>query len=75
MTYVQDAVPTIIFHGTKDTVVPFSHTQWLQKAMIEYGHIIEVYPVENENHVFPSITTEKSKEIADNLIRFLNKYL
>lgn len=75
MTYVQDAVPTIVFHGTKDTVVPFSHTQWLQQAMTARGHVIEVHPIDGENHVFPTITTDKSREMTESLIRFLNKYL
>ncbi len=75
MTYVRDAVPTIVFHGTKDTVVPFSHTAWLQQAMTAQGLPIEVHPIENEDHTFPTITASQSEAMAKSLILFLNSHL
>lgn len=75
LSYVDNAVPTIVFHGTKDTLVPFKHTSWLEKKMKKQNKYLEVHPLEGENHVFPTITPEKTKEMCQQLAIFLRTYL
>ncbi|MCR5068643.1 MAG: alpha/beta hydrolase [Prevotella sp.] len=75
LTYVRDAVPTIAVHGTSDTLVPFNHTTWLQKAMHEYNKELEVYPVDGQNHAFPNITEEAAKSMSIAIVSFLKKHI
>ena len=46
------APPTIIFHGTADTTVPFTQATRFCDAMKEYGNSCEVVPFEGRTHAF-----------------------
>ncbi len=66
VTYVNaDTVPTVINHGMKDTVVPFSNALAIVSKLEQYGvkHDFNIYP--NSNHGLES-DPEKA-QIADNL--------
>jgi len=71
ITHVRDAVPTIAFHGTRDTLVPYKHTAWLEETMRKNGKKIEVYPVKGETHGFPTVSFEVAQGISNRLIQFL----
>lgn len=75
MTYVRDAVPTIVFHGTKDMIVPYKHTTRLENAMRKNNKEIEVHPVEGENHGFRTMNVKVAQEISAQLINFLKIHL
>jgi acetyl esterase/lipase len=47
-----DAPPTIIFHGTADTVTPFEHTQRFGEEMRAQGNRCEVVPFAGRRHGF-----------------------
>ncbi len=44
--------PTLIFHGTADTTVPFENVRRFQRLMREAGNICEVVPFEGKKHGF-----------------------
>lgn len=44
--------PTIIFHGTKDTTVPFENVERFAKRMKEAGNRCELVPYEGQGHGF-----------------------
>ena len=50
VTFVSSAVPTLIAHGQKDTVVPYSNAETLDSALTENGvtHMLITYP--NSGH-------------------------
>jgi len=45
-------VPTIIFHGTADTTVPFENVKRFTKLMKEKGNICELHPFRDRKHGF-----------------------
>jgi acetyl esterase/lipase/lysophospholipase L1-like esterase len=49
--------PTIIFHGTGDTTVPFENAMRFTQLMQQAGNVCQLYPAEGKNHGFfnPSI--------------------
>ncbi len=44
--------PTIVFHGTADTTVPFASVERFRDKMKEAGNICEIVPFEGEKHGF-----------------------
>ncbi len=54
VTYAANAVPTIIAHGQKDTIVPYSNAVTLDEALTAngVGHVFITYP--NSNHALES---------------------
>jgi acetyl esterase/lipase len=44
--------PTIVFHGTADSTVPFASVERFRDKMKEAGNICEVVPFEGEKHGF-----------------------
>ena len=73
--YTKDAIPTIVFHGSKDKTVPLSQTLLLEKEMKKNGKHIEIHILEGEDHCFPSISQEGKKNLCDQLADFLNRCL
>ncbi len=75
LTYVNEStVPTIINHGMKDTIVPYSNAVSLDEKMTQYGvtHIFNSYP--NSGH---GLDSDKSNdEYAYSLAeQYLNEYV
>ena len=69
-----DTVPTIINHGAKDSIVPYSNAVSLDKALTAFGvtHIFNTYP--NSDH---DLGDDKDvAKIADkNLFEYVDAYL
>jgi acetyl esterase/lipase len=47
-----DAPPTIIFHGTADTTVPFENVERFRETMRAAGNRCELVPFKGEKHAF-----------------------
>ena len=70
----KDTVPTVINHGMKDSVVPYSNAVSLDAKLTQYGvtHVLNSYP--NSDHDLGS--DKANKKIADSLlIEYCNTYL
>lgn len=69
-----DAVPTVINHGKKDTIVPFSNAEAIVEKFKEYGvkYDFNIYP--NSGHSLNN--DEANRKIADDLLfKYLETYL
>lgn len=75
ITYVdENSVPTVINHGKKDTVVPFSNATALAQKLEQYGVVYDfnIYP--NSNHGLSD--DKENAKIADELLyKYLETYL
>lgn len=75
VSYVNEkTVPTVINHGMKDSIVPYSNAQTLDKLLTQYGvtHVLNAYP--NSDHDLGA--DEANSDIAsDLLIEYCNTYL
>lgn len=70
----EDSVPTVINHGMKDSIVPYSNAVSLDAKLTQYGvtHVLNSYP--NSDHDLGS--DEANKKVAnDLLIKYCNTYL
>ena len=70
----ENTVPTVINHGMKDTIVPYSNAVSLDAKLTQYGvtHVLNSYP--NSDHDLGS--DEANRKIAnDLLIEYCNTYL
>lgn len=70
----ENTVPTVINHGMKDSIVPFSNAQALDTKLTEYGvtHYFNAYP--NSDHDLGA-DAENKKIANDLLIEYCQKYL
>lgn len=69
-----DTVPTVINHGKKDTIVPFSNAEAIVEKFKEYGvkYDFNIYP--NSGHSLNN--DEANRKIADDLLfKYLETYL
>lgn len=75
LSYVnKNSVPTVINHGMKDSIVPYSNAVSLDAKLSAYGvtHVLNSYP--NSDHDLGN--DDANKEIAnDLLIEYCNTYL
>ena len=70
----ENTVPTVINHGMKDSIVPYSNAVTLDAELTKYGvtHVLNSYP--NSDHDLGS--DEANKSIANKLlIEYCNTYL
>ena len=70
----ENSVPTVINHGMKDSIVPYSNAVSLDAKLTQYGvtHVLNSYP--NSDHDLGS--DEANKKVAnDLLIEYCNTYL
>ena len=59
----KNAPPTIVFHGTADTTVPFESILRFQKKMQEMGNRCEVVSYEGRKHSFFNLEPDKTDVI------------
>lgn len=69
-----DTVPTVINHGMKDSIVPYSNAQTLDALLTQYGvtHVLNAYP--NSDHDLGADEANSSLA-SDLLIEYCNTYL
>lgn len=75
LEYASGAVPTLILHGNKDRVVPFSQAKRLRKALEKASVSYEWVPLAGEDHSFPTLTSEGKASVAAHVRRFADAHL
>jgi dipeptidyl aminopeptidase/acylaminoacyl peptidase len=65
--------PTMIFHGTEDTTVPFENVERFQKRMHAHGNRCELIPYEGKGHGFFNYARDRA--IYDDTIRRADSFL
>lgn len=74
LKYAGSAVPTLILHGTKDKVVPYSQARKLEKHLRKNQICFQTKPVEGQDHGFPSLSRAGQDEIAEAVVDFVNAF-
>src|SRR5690606_19165597 len=70
----ENAVPTLIMHGTKDFVVPFKQSKKLKKAL-DQNHIENTFvKVKKGDHGFNNISKDKLDELIAKTVEFIEHY-
>ncbi|MBW2621612.1 MAG: alpha/beta hydrolase [Deltaproteobacteria bacterium] len=67
--------PTILFHGTKDNIVPFSLAEKFTKKMEEYDNYCELVAFKDEQHAFFNYGQNENKafkKTMEDTVNFLN---
>ncbi|MGN6490721.1 MAG: alpha/beta hydrolase fold domain-containing protein [Agriterribacter sp.] len=64
-------LPTLIFHGTKDRLVPYRQSKELQKALDENKVFNKMITVKKGNHGFTNISEEKTDELVKETMTFV----
>lgn len=70
----ENAVPTIIFHGTKDNVVPNSQSEALKKALDHASIENEFITVKNGDHGFNNIAEKELDQLIEKCIVFIRRH-
>jgi len=68
-------VPTIIFHGNKDKVVPFKESKTLHKKLNKLQAESELVKIKKGDHGFNEIPDEEVDEIVRRTIEFMKSQL
>ncbi len=68
------APPTIIFHGTGDTTVPFATVAAFQKKMVELGNRCELVAYKGAGHGFFNFERDHNANFVDSMCR-LDRFL
>ena len=74
VSYVDRAVPTLIFHGNKDGLVPFAQSRLLQKKLLKRKKTVLLKTIEGQDHGFPSLDKLRGEKIAAETYNFLFRY-
>lgn len=68
------AVPTIIFHGTKDKVVPIEQSKRLQKLLTDNNVENEFIIVEKGDHGFNNISQEETDALVNKTVDYIIRH-
>ncbi|MBN8860077.1 MAG: alpha/beta hydrolase [Sphingobacteriales bacterium] len=68
------AVPTIIFHGTKDKVVPIEQSKKLQKLLADNNVENEFMIVEKGDHGFNNISREETDTLVNKTVDYIIRH-
>lgn len=72
MNYISaTTLPTLIFHGTKDRLVPYRQSKALHKALEENKVFNKMVTVKKGNHGFTNISPEKTDELVKETVDFV----
>lgn len=71
----QGAPPTILFHGTADSAVPFASVQRFEKAMRAAGNVCELVGYEGRPHGFFNYRPGKKLEDYQDTVRRMDAFL
>ncbi|WP_046509397.1 alpha/beta hydrolase family protein, partial [Streptomyces odonnellii] len=66
------APPFLLIHGTRDTVVPYSHSSRLAGLLQEAGNKAELIPVPDAEHIF--LNADPTPLVAKS-VAFLTEHL
>ncbi|MCP4642784.1 MAG: alpha/beta hydrolase fold domain-containing protein [bacterium] len=69
----KDLPPTLIFHGTEDTTVPFENVERFTRLMKEAGNRCELVPFEGKKHGF--FNKSRDLEAFEETIRVTDAFL
>lgn len=69
--YTGNAIPTILFHGVIDNVVPLRQSTLLKDSLISHGKIVNMVTVPAQGHGF---SAAKYVETIDNIGTFFSTY-
>lgn len=76
LTYVNEhSVPTLIFQGNKDKVVPYKQSKTLYKLLKEKGVETELNKEKGARHVFVNYTPEQIDPIIERTLSFMKSHL
>jgi len=64
-------LPTLIFHGTKDRLVPYRQSKLLQKVLDDHQVSNKLITVKRGNHGFTNISPEKTDELVRETVAFV----
>jgi acetyl esterase/lipase len=68
------SIPTITFHGEKDTLVPVKQAKDLTKQLNEKGEDNKLVLFPNAVHAFPKLSADEIKEDVTETMAFCKKY-
>jgi len=68
-------MPTVIFHGTADTMVPFQQALALQEALIAAGQSVELHAIEGSEHGWMGQPQDVVNRIVKDSIGQISKHL
>ncbi|WP_379962956.1 prolyl oligopeptidase family serine peptidase [Epilithonimonas sp. UC225_85] len=75
LTYItKSTVPTLIFHGTEDTIVNFAQSQKLEEALKKNKIPHQLHTVENAKHTFGNITLNEAKDVSKKTVDFIKSH-
>ncbi len=75
ITYIsKSTVPTLIFHGTEDSIVNFAQSQKLEEALTRNKIPHQLQAVENAKHSFGNITLTDAKNISKKTVDFIKSH-
>ncbi|MBW7893011.1 MAG: prolyl oligopeptidase family serine peptidase, partial [Chitinophagaceae bacterium] len=76
LTYVNEhSVPTLIFQGNKDKVVPYKQSKALYKLLQKNGIEAELIKEKGARHVFVNYTPEQIDAIIERSVVFMKAHL
>lgn len=70
----KSTVPTLIFHGTEDTIVNFAQSQQLEEALKKNKIPHQLHTVENAKHTFGNISLNEAKDVSRKTVDFIKSH-
>lgn len=70
-SYTVRAVPTAIFHGNRDRLVPLGQSKKLARKLRKRHILCQLHVVEGQDHAFPTLTEAEGARIAEKIHQFL----
>ena len=70
----KSTVPTLIFHGTEDTVVNYAQSQQLEEALKNNKIPHQLYTIDNAKHTFGNISLREAKDVSKKTVDFIKSH-
>lgn len=70
----KSTVPTLIFHGTEDSVVSIVQSQQLEEALKTHKVPYKFYTVENAKHTFGNLDLAEAKDVSKKTVDFIKSH-
>lgn len=70
----KSTVPTLIFHGTEDTIVNYAQSQQLEEALKKNKIPCRLHTVENAKHTFGNINLSEAKDVSRKTVDFIKSH-